>query len=555
MKRLAAVFLILILTFSFTYTNAAFSDDTIATPEEVNAVSLLKKLGIVGGYPGDTFGYKKEISRAEFLKILFLLNGKTEKDLPEDGAEKFSDVTEKEWYYKYVIWAAESGIIGGYPDGTFKGDNKITFAEAAKMFLVTLGFGKNEFTYPEGFINKALEIKLFSNVSEVTAIGSNTKALRGKIAQMSENFLFICEVPTYEKETPAEKYFAIKKEVAVITGTSTAAPGNAEPTITENGVVSLKSGETEKQKKTNLNCDRLLGHRVNIWCLGEELVAVTDDTDFTISQTYDEMQAASGPVGARMQRSDIYAYSQGEDIELYRAKRDEKGEAITKEALLNNSSKYPRNFVDYYFWEAGKNGTGSDGNSNWIINGGAGDSGFGSVALYPWNQQGLPFTQSMHAVFTFIDYDVDGKISDVDRTKEAWDMVIVNFEMPGEITAIDTDSVTVANLNDGKSIPFSQIKNSDNLKSAEPGDRVSVEVTSAVYGNQIIDIYDMTMCTKYITHMGTGGRGYFIYEPGKEPKEYFASRFFESVQMEFNAEWTYKVYIDSSFIVYMERVN
>ena len=49
------------------------------------------------------------------------------------AANPFSDVTPDSWAYQAVSQLAQSGIVNGYPDGTFKGQNNITRYEMAQM--------------------------------------------------------------------------------------------------------------------------------------------------------------------------------------------------------------------------------------------------------------------------------------------------------------------------------------------------------------------------------------------------------------------------------------
>ena len=48
------------------------------------------------------------------------------------AANPFSDVTPDSWAYQAVSQLAASGIVNGYPDGTFKGQNDITRYEMAQ---------------------------------------------------------------------------------------------------------------------------------------------------------------------------------------------------------------------------------------------------------------------------------------------------------------------------------------------------------------------------------------------------------------------------------------
>ena len=49
------------------------------------------------------------------------------------AANPFSDVTPSDWAYQAVSTLASQGVINGYPDGTFKGQNNITRYEMAQM--------------------------------------------------------------------------------------------------------------------------------------------------------------------------------------------------------------------------------------------------------------------------------------------------------------------------------------------------------------------------------------------------------------------------------------
>ncbi|MCF0156311.1 MAG: S-layer homology domain-containing protein, partial [Veillonella sp.] len=49
------------------------------------------------------------------------------------AANPFSDVTPNSWAYQAVAQLANQGIVNGYPDGTFKGQNNITRYEVAQM--------------------------------------------------------------------------------------------------------------------------------------------------------------------------------------------------------------------------------------------------------------------------------------------------------------------------------------------------------------------------------------------------------------------------------------
>lgn len=51
----------------------------------------------------------------------------------------FSDLSTEHWAYPYVHDLYLQGVVGGYPDGTFQGENPVTWGEAFKLILLAVG--------------------------------------------------------------------------------------------------------------------------------------------------------------------------------------------------------------------------------------------------------------------------------------------------------------------------------------------------------------------------------------------------------------------------------
>ena len=90
------------------------------------------------GYPDGSFHPDESISRAEFVCYLYKLY----ETLREDEVDikpirvynnSFSEVSPKSWYYKYVVWAYERGIINGVGDGKFDPESTINVFDYALM--------------------------------------------------------------------------------------------------------------------------------------------------------------------------------------------------------------------------------------------------------------------------------------------------------------------------------------------------------------------------------------------------------------------------------------
>ena len=91
-----------------------------------NAISTLSNAGIVTGYNDGTFRPNQPITRGEMAKIIAnFANLKS-------GDKTFTDLA-GHWSKTYVELAAGNGWIAGYPDGSFRPDQKITRAETVTM--------------------------------------------------------------------------------------------------------------------------------------------------------------------------------------------------------------------------------------------------------------------------------------------------------------------------------------------------------------------------------------------------------------------------------------
>lgn len=114
-------------------TAGAFSDVPQTHPNYV-AIQYLKNQGILGGYPDGTFKPDALVNRAEALKIL-LVGNKIE--VPASVTQvSFSDYKTADWFAKYVEQAKSLGIVNGNPDGTFAPARNVVRAEFMKMLLI-----------------------------------------------------------------------------------------------------------------------------------------------------------------------------------------------------------------------------------------------------------------------------------------------------------------------------------------------------------------------------------------------------------------------------------
>lgn len=120
----------------FTSTNGF--KDVEATSWYNKAVSSMSKGDYVSGYLDNTFGAKKNITRAEFVAI----TARFMKAKPTTLT--FKDVSDKHWAKGDIQTAVAYGWVSGYEDGTFRPDQEITRAEAMAIINRLLDRGVDE---------------------------------------------------------------------------------------------------------------------------------------------------------------------------------------------------------------------------------------------------------------------------------------------------------------------------------------------------------------------------------------------------------------------------
>ena len=129
------------------------------------ATETLMEQGILQGDENGSLNLESYVTRAEFAKMAIETFNIGIKD---NYRTNFSDLSKNHWAYKYIMTAAENGIINGFEDGTVRPDDNITYEQAIKMAVHFIYY--DEMTYPEEYIEFAIENQLLdsvnSNISE-----------------------------------------------------------------------------------------------------------------------------------------------------------------------------------------------------------------------------------------------------------------------------------------------------------------------------------------------------------------------------------------------------
>ncbi|MCG0239405.1 MAG: S-layer homology domain-containing protein [Firmicutes bacterium] len=182
LRKLLASLLVVSMVLGLVGGSALAAEAGQAAPPE-----LLVRFGIVKGDPSGDYRLNDPITRAEMVTVLVRARGDEDKAALLQGAQPFSDVAGNAWYSGYIAYAKNAGIANGYPDGTFKPDAKVTYAEAVAFLVKFLGLqpvagAEWPNNYIQAFENAGLAIEDL-NLTEQ----ANAPAVRGRVFELADN--------------------------------------------------------------------------------------------------------------------------------------------------------------------------------------------------------------------------------------------------------------------------------------------------------------------------------------------------------------------------------
>ena len=108
--------------------------------------------------------HKKLISNIILISLIVTMLA------PRAGAKTtFSDLEEGSWYYEDVKALADSGIVSGFPDGTFRPDDTLNADQFIKMVVTALGEDPGNGTnyWASTYIEYAEQIGLLENIEKI----------------------------------------------------------------------------------------------------------------------------------------------------------------------------------------------------------------------------------------------------------------------------------------------------------------------------------------------------------------------------------------------------
>jgi hypothetical protein len=185
-------------------------DDMPETSTYSEAVNALTSLGALHGYNEDgkvLFKPSGEITRAEAVTMIVGgVNLTKDAEAAKSSDCKFADVLEQaDWAKGYVNVGVARGFINGFDDGTFKPQEKVTYAQMCVMLTLINGYGDQAVKaggYPDGYIKMANQ----SKISEGVVTDANTNLKRDQVAKMLYNAIKVCKLGVVEYSPDGDVY-------------------------------------------------------------------------------------------------------------------------------------------------------------------------------------------------------------------------------------------------------------------------------------------------------------------------------------------------------------
>ncbi len=113
-------------------------------------------------FKGTENGYEldKPLTRAEGTAMLVRLIGKEADAMNASYSDEFTDVSENDWFAKYVAFAKNNKIVAGTGDGNFTPERNMTAAEFTALVLRAFGYAEAQ---PENAFETAKKAGLMSD--------------------------------------------------------------------------------------------------------------------------------------------------------------------------------------------------------------------------------------------------------------------------------------------------------------------------------------------------------------------------------------------------------
>lgn len=188
-------------------------------------IDVLKKANLIHGYADGNLGLDKSLTRSELTTLVVYAIGEDKKALSLKNEESpFKDVSKDYWANGIIKVGVELKnnmgvkLIHGYPDETFKGDKKITYAELIKILDVLKSTKIDEKAvkdakWPNDWIKWSEELGITGKDSGIEIKDYNKEANRNDAFVLLYNTISSNITKTQENPNSVSNIDEVKKDV------------------------------------------------------------------------------------------------------------------------------------------------------------------------------------------------------------------------------------------------------------------------------------------------------------------------------------------------------
>lgn len=127
-----------------------------------DAIMALKKIGVLAGYPDGSFRPDEKVTRAEFTAMLTKALGL--RDAKDYTITNYKDLSKKHWAYRDIQIASHYGVMKGTPENNFMANGQVKRVEVIVTIMSALNL--KEITPDEA---RAYLTAAYSDVNELPA--------------------------------------------------------------------------------------------------------------------------------------------------------------------------------------------------------------------------------------------------------------------------------------------------------------------------------------------------------------------------------------------------
>lgn len=252
LKRLFCIFIVLSMIMPVFNVGVFAFTDVDNSHKYGKSISSLVSLGLLAGYEDGSFKPDNTITRAEFAAVITRAMGMEKYVSNVDISDIFTDMKNPDgtphWGSGYVKFAYDKEIIKGMGDNTFAPNSPVTYEQALKMVVCTLGYmqtAEEKGGWPMGYVETASDLGLTKNAA---VSPTDSPASRGVVAQIVYNALEVemLDPGSTKKKTLLNDMLGIKEfKNYMLTNVDGSVTINSEVTGIKKGEILLEKG-TEK---------------------------------------------------------------------------------------------------------------------------------------------------------------------------------------------------------------------------------------------------------------------------------------------------------------------